>query len=111
MELGSLLMRVCTRDVTSSPWQSCLAKLCSIADYGHCLIGIPLPEGTFARTTNSTLLGEHIRCRLRVDDVCLRMQTQKYAVGYKNITANDNFFTGHFPERKIMPGAALTAPS
>ncbi|BDA50344.1 3-hydroxyacyl-[acyl-carrier-protein] dehydratase FabZ [Coccomyxa sp. Obi] len=29
---------------------------------------------------------------------------QKYAVGYKNITANDNFFTGHFPERKIMPG-------
>ena len=34
------------------------------------------------------------------------MQTQKYAVGYKNITANDNFFTGHFPERKIMPGDA-----
>ena len=32
------------------------------------------------------------------------MQTQKYAIGYKNITANDNFFTGHFPERKIMPG-------
>ncbi|EIE22913.1 beta-hydroxyacyl-dehydratase FabZ [Coccomyxa subellipsoidea C-169] len=29
---------------------------------------------------------------------------QKYAVGYKNVTANDNFFTGHFPERKIMPG-------
>ena len=32
-------------------------------------------------------------------------QPQKYAIGYKNITANDNFFTGHFPERKIMPGA------
>lgn len=31
---------------------------------------------------------------------------QKYAVGYKNVTANDNFFTGHFPERKIMPGKA-----
>jgi 3-hydroxymyristoyl/3-hydroxydecanoyl-(acyl carrier protein) dehydratase len=29
---------------------------------------------------------------------------QKYAVGYKNVTANDNFFTGHFPDRKIMPG-------
>jgi 3-hydroxyacyl-[acyl-carrier-protein] dehydratase len=25
-------------------------------------------------------------------------------VGYKNVTANDNFFTGHFPDRKIMPG-------
>ena len=29
---------------------------------------------------------------------------QQYAVGYKNVTANDNFFTGHFPDRKIMPG-------
>ena len=36
----------------------------------------------------------------------LRMQPQKYAIGYKNVTANDNFFTGHFPERKIMPGDA-----
>jgi hypothetical protein len=25
-------------------------------------------------------------------------------VGYKNVTVNDNFFTGHFPERPIMPG-------
>ena len=22
----------------------------------------------------------------------------------QNVTANDNFFTGHFPDRKIMPG-------
>ncbi|CAK0786585.1 hypothetical protein CVIRNUC_009799 [Coccomyxa viridis] len=40
---------------------------------------------------------------LLVDRV-VELETQKYAVGYKNITANDNFFTGHFPERKIMPG-------
>lgn len=29
---------------------------------------------------------------------------QQYAVGYKNVTANDQFFNGHFPERAIMPG-------
>ena len=62
------------------------------------------PKGTSACSTNSTFLGEQIRSQLHVDNVCLCMQTQKYAVGYKNITANDNFFTGHFPERKIMPG-------
>jgi hypothetical protein len=41
---------------------------------------------------------------LLVDRV-VELETQKYAIGYKNVTANDNFFTGHFPERKIMPGA------
>ena len=39
------------------------------------------------------------------------LQPQKYAIGYKNITANDNFFTGHFPERKIMPGILLASIS
>lgn len=41
---------------------------------------------------------------------CHHLQPQKYAIGYKNITANDNFFTGHFPERKIMPGTPPTGP-
>lgn len=40
---------------------------------------------------------------LLVDRV-VELEQQKYAVGYKNITMNDNFFTGHFPERAIMPG-------
>jgi hypothetical protein len=46
------------------------------------------------------------RCRfpfLLVDRV-LELETQKYCIAYKNVTVNDNFFTGHFPERKIMPG-------
>ncbi len=40
-------------------------------------------------------------------DRVVEYEPQKYAVGYKNVTANDNFFTGHFPERKIMPGVNL----
>ncbi|XVF58932.1 hypothetical protein PTKIN_Ptkin07bG0105700 [Pterospermum kingtungense] len=29
------------------------------------------------------------------------------AVGVKNVTINDNFFPGHFPERPIMPGVLM----
>lgn len=28
----------------------------------------------------------------------------KYAKGYKNVTYNEQFFTGHFPENPVMPG-------
>ena len=31
-------------------------------------------------------------------------KTDKYIVGVKNITANEPFFTGHFPEEPVMPG-------
>jgi 3-hydroxymyristoyl/3-hydroxydecanoyl-(acyl carrier protein) dehydratase len=41
---------------------------------------------------------------LLVDRV-VEWEKEKYAVGYKCVTINDNFFTGHFPERPIMPGA------
>jgi 3-hydroxyacyl-[acyl-carrier-protein] dehydratase len=29
------------------------------------------------------------------------------AVGIKNVTANENFFQGHFPERPVMPGVLI----
>lgn len=32
------------------------------------------------------------------------MEHEKYAIGYKNVTINDPFFPGHFPQRAIMPG-------
>jgi 3-hydroxyacyl-[acyl-carrier-protein] dehydratase len=29
------------------------------------------------------------------------------AVGYKNVTINDYFFQGHFPEEPVMPGVLI----
>ena len=40
---------------------------------------------------------------LLVDKV-IELERGSYAVGVKNVTVNDNFFPGHFPQRPIMPG-------
>jgi 3-hydroxyacyl-[acyl-carrier-protein] dehydratase len=29
------------------------------------------------------------------------------AIGIKNVTANENYFQGHFPERPVMPGVLI----
>lgn len=39
----------------------------------------------------------------------VEIEKEKSIVGYKNVTVNDNFFTGHFPDRPIMPGAPLSS--
>ena len=31
----------------------------------------------------------------------------KSAKGYKNITINENFFNGHFPDYPVMPGVLI----
>ncbi|MGL5477866.1 MAG: 3-hydroxyacyl-ACP dehydratase FabZ [Clostridium sp.] len=33
--------------------------------------------------------------------------TEEKVVGYKNVTINDNFFQGHFPEEPVMPGVLI----
>ncbi len=33
--------------------------------------------------------------------------TESYVVGIKNVTINENFFTGHFPEEPVMPGVLI----
>ena len=40
-------------------------------------------------------------------DRILEMEPGKRAVGVKNVTANEPFFQGHFPQRAIMPGVLI----
>ncbi|MGL6105552.1 3-hydroxyacyl-ACP dehydratase FabZ [Romboutsia sp.] len=43
---------------------------------------------------------------LLVDKV-IELEIGKRAVGIKNVTANEPFFQGHFPEYPIMPGVLI----
>ncbi len=43
---------------------------------------------------------------LLVDRVT-ELEPNKRVLAYKNITQNEPFFTGHFPERPIMPGVLI----
>ncbi len=40
-------------------------------------------------------------------DRIVELQSGRRAVGIKNVTINDNFFTGHFPTRPVMPGVLM----
>jgi 3-hydroxyacyl-[acyl-carrier-protein] dehydratase len=40
-------------------------------------------------------------------DRIIQMETGKKAVGIKNVTINEEFFQGHFPNHPIMPGVLI----
>lgn len=40
-------------------------------------------------------------------DKIIELEPGKKAVGIKNVTANEPFFQGHFPEHPIMPGVLI----
>lgn len=40
-------------------------------------------------------------------DRIVEIEEGKRAVGIKNVTANEWFFSGHFPGRKVMPGVLI----
>lgn len=43
---------------------------------------------------------------LLVDQI-LEVEESKRAVGIKNVTANEEFFNGHFPDYPVMPGVLI----
>ena len=43
---------------------------------------------------------------LMIDSV-EEVEEGKSAKGYKNVTINENFFNGHFPEYPVMPGVLI----
>jgi 3-hydroxyacyl-[acyl-carrier-protein] dehydratase len=40
-------------------------------------------------------------------DRIIEIEPQKRAIGIKNVTANEYFFNGHFPEKPVMPGVLI----
>jgi len=40
-------------------------------------------------------------------DKVVEVEPGKHAVAIKNVTGNEIFFLGHFPDRAIMPGTAI----
>lgn len=56
------------------------------------------------KRTNQSPANPSISYPFLLVDRVVELAPEKYAVGYKNVTANDQFFNGHFPERAIMPG-------
>ncbi|GAQ24079.1 MULTISPECIES: 3-hydroxyacyl-ACP dehydratase FabZ [Tepidanaerobacter] len=40
-------------------------------------------------------------------DGILELEAGKRAVGIKNVSANEEFFQGHFPQKAVMPGVLI----
>ena len=40
-------------------------------------------------------------------DRLIDIKNDEYAIGLKNVTINEPFFLGHFPEQKVMPGVLI----
>src|SRR3546814_17738933 len=48
------------------------------------------------------------RYRFRVIDRVTEVESGKRVVGYKNVSANEAVFQGHFPDRPVMHGVLVS---
>jgi hypothetical protein len=49
----------------------------------------------------------HVRFPFLLLDRVIEYKAGEYAVAIKNVTINDEFFQGHFPDNPIMPGVLM----
>jgi hypothetical protein len=49
----------------------------------------------------------HVRFPFLLLDRVIEYKAGEYAVAIKNVTINDEFFQGHFPDKPIMPGVLM----
>lgn len=49
----------------------------------------------------------HHRYPFLLVDKIIELDEGKRAVGIKNVTINENFFNGHFPDYPVMPGVLI----
>ncbi|MBV9102387.1 MAG: 3-hydroxyacyl-ACP dehydratase FabZ, partial [Candidatus Eremiobacteraeota bacterium] len=47
------------------------------------------------------------RYPLLLVDRILELEPMHRAIGYKNVTINEDFFNGHFPDNPLMPGVLM----
>lgn len=100
----------CIRDpefVKQSLDNDSIAAVSSFYKYCH-LVLVNLVRGSYHLNISSLkILYRFFRFPFLLVDRVIEYNPGVSAVGIKNVTINDNFFPGHFPERPIMPGVLM----
>lgn len=81
-------------------------KLASLVPRDTAPVRTHAPEGTVMDIQEIRRILPHRFPFLLVDRI-VEVKGKERIVGIKNVTANEPFFTGHFPDRPVMPGVLI----
>lgn len=81
-------------------------RLAAIAERGAVIAREPKPEGTVMDIGEIRRILPHRFPFLLVDRI-VEVKGKEKIVGIKNVTANEPFFSGHFPDKPVMPGVLI----